>query len=155
MRTLVSGRTHTDVLTVTHQIFYGKLIDAYFVANIDYTRLRQIFSGGTNTNRKMYLVSPEGVILLANAMDAMVAYLPQTVQNACQCLTGPAGDEDIIEKVLRYLDQHYMENVSLAKTAQSVYFSEHHFCRYFKEQTGVTPKEYRNQSLFGSLDAEA
>lgn len=45
-------------------------------------------------------------------------------------------------KILDYLNNHYTENITLGGMASFIAMNETAFCRYFKENTGKTFKEY-------------
>lgn len=49
-----------------------------------------------------------------------------------------------ISPALDYIDRHYSENTDIAALAAMCYMSKPHFFRLFKEQTSMTPLEYRN-----------
>jgi AraC family transcriptional regulator len=44
--------------------------------------------------------------------------------------------------VVRYIEEHLREQVSLSKLAELVRLSEHHFCRAFKQSFGIPPHQY-------------
>jgi AraC family L-rhamnose operon transcriptional activator RhaR len=47
-----------------------------------------------------------------------------------------------INEVMRYLQEHYSESVSLNELAARTFFNKNYFCKVFKEITGVTVTEY-------------
>lgn len=51
-------------------------------------------------------------------------------------------DYQRIEKVIRYLEEHYHEQPSLKKLAAIAGVSEFHFHRLFKKWAGITPKDF-------------
>ena len=61
------------------------------------------------------------------------------------------SDEAILQKrqarnklypALRYINEHYCEDVDIKKTADMLGITHSHFCRVFKSFTGVKPMEY-------------
>ena len=48
----------------------------------------------------------------------------------------------LAEAVIRYLDAHYDQDVTLEEVAQALYVSKYHLSRAFKEVTGCTLVEY-------------
>jgi len=54
-------------------------------------------------------------------------------------------DDDIIEKIVSYIDKYYMNKLSLLEVASSVYMSKYHFCRYFKSRIGMNFIDYLNK----------
>jgi AraC family transcriptional regulator of adaptative response/methylated-DNA-[protein]-cysteine methyltransferase len=51
-------------------------------------------------------------------------------------------DYERIEAVIRFLDEHHVEQPDLKTLAELVYLSPHHFQRLFGEWAGVTPKQF-------------
>jgi len=47
--------------------------------------------------------------------------------------------------VLRYIEEHLTEQISLMTFARLVRLSQHHFCRAFKRSFGVPPHQYHSQ----------
>lgn len=48
----------------------------------------------------------------------------------------------VIRNVVEYLNQHYMENISLENLARRFYFSPYYLARKFKDETGYTINQY-------------
>lgn len=53
-----------------------------------------------------------------------------------------AGAKELIRKSVHYMQQHYMEELSIANIADTVGYSKQHFQRKFKETYGVNPGQY-------------
>ena len=49
-----------------------------------------------------------------------------------------------LRTVLKYMDQHYNENISLSQLASLANMSSQHFCRLFKNITGKSAVDYMN-----------
>ena len=47
-----------------------------------------------------------------------------------------------LQRAIAYIQDHLAENISLAEMAQEVGMSQHHFCRLFKQSTGIAPYQY-------------
>lgn len=47
-----------------------------------------------------------------------------------------------VRKIMEYVEQHYQEPANQAEVAKKLGFSREHFCRYFKQYTGITFREY-------------
>ena len=47
-----------------------------------------------------------------------------------------------LQKALAYINDRLSENLSLAEIAQEIDMSQHHFCRLFKQSTGIAPYQY-------------
>lgn len=51
---------------------------------------------------------------------------------------------DKVNKVIKYINDNYVDNITTSELADIVHISEGHFCHIFKEVTGKTAKEYLN-----------
>lgn len=49
------------------------------------------------------------------------------------------------EQVIKYIDEHFTENISTESIAKKFTFNKSHFCRKFKSQTGMSFVPYLNQ----------
>ena len=54
------------------------------------------------------------------------------------------GRSDQFKKLFDYIEAHYQEKISVKQAAEIVYFSTYHFCKIFKEMTGLTFVEFLN-----------
>lgn len=57
----------------------------------------------------------------------------------------PAGippERVFVNRVSDYIGDHICERIGLEELAQNVNMSKYHFCRRFKEETGLTPMQY-------------
>lgn len=59
---------------------------------------------------------------------------------------------DRISLVKRYVEKNYMKEIAIPAVSRKFYLSPNHFCRFFREQTGVSFIEYLN--LFRISKAE-
>lgn len=50
-----------------------------------------------------------------------------------------------INSVLLYISEHYQENITTASLAKMCYLSEYYFCRFFKNETGMSAISYINK----------
>lgn len=48
----------------------------------------------------------------------------------------------LVEDIVSYLNEHFTENISVEQLANRAGFSQYHFIRIFKKETGFTPHEY-------------
>lgn len=69
--------------------------------------------------------------------DGSIAYIA-TVSITTRMYQGRSD----IAKVKEYIEAHWMEEWSLDGTARIVHLSRHHFSRFFKKHTGMTPYSY-------------
>ena len=49
-----------------------------------------------------------------------------------------------IGSVIRYVESNYTENIEVSELSAMSYLSEAHLYRLFKQETGMSPVEYRN-----------
>lgn len=52
------------------------------------------------------------------------------------------GTKELLRTSVQYMEQHYMEDLSLANIAYTVGYSKQHFQRKFKEIYGINPNQY-------------
>lgn len=67
------------------------------------------------------------------------------LDNRCRNLTRAPKDHKALDKmkiILKYVENHYTERITIAEIAQEVDFSESHFMRYFKSTMGTSFIEY-------------
>ncbi|MBZ4646286.1 MAG: two-component system, response regulator YesN [Petroclostridium sp.] len=53
--------------------------------------------------------------------------------------------EFIVQKCMQYIEQHFMEEISLETVAEAIYFSPCYFSSIFKHHTGMTFSQYLSQ----------
>lgn len=56
--------------------------------------------------------------------------------------TGTRTSKDAVDAVLYHINEHINEELSVKELAQLASFSESHFIRVFREQIGMTPRQY-------------
>lgn len=54
-----------------------------------------------------------------------------------------------IKRVLKYMEEHYREKITLAELAAEAGMNEQYFCRFFRKMTGKTPITYLNGYRIG------
>lgn len=60
--------------------------------------------------------------------------------NAARLLT--PVQQTVVNTVLRYIDEHYKEELTIDSLCAEVSFSKYYFCKIFKEHTGQTLHQY-------------
>lgn len=50
---------------------------------------------------------------------------------------------DKIKLVVKYVEEHYSEPITLTQMAKLCYYSDSHFMKFFKRRYGITPKQMR------------
>ncbi len=51
----------------------------------------------------------------------------------------------MLKQAIEYIDAHLGENLSLKAMADTLHISQYHFCRLFKQSTGMSPHRYLMQ----------
>ncbi|AZK46660.1 AraC family transcriptional regulator [Paenibacillus lentus] len=64
--------------------------------------------------------------------------------NAMELLASPSPMHERISEIVRYINEHYTEDLSLQLLADRFYISPYYLSRYFKKATGFTYVEYVN-----------
>ena len=85
---------------------------------------------------------PQGYELYIKSMLFQFFFI---LDNRCRNLTMPSENKKTLDKmkvVLKYVENHYAEKISIADIAKVAEFSESHFMRYFKETMGMSFVEY-------------
>lgn len=71
--------------------------------------------------------------------------LEQEVENLCLMLNdiaGQGGSEDVIQLSIRYLEEHYAEEIALTQVAEKFFFTPSYYSIYFKKKTGKPFSQY-------------
>ena len=76
------------------------------------------------------------VIRLLSAAQNLPMYAEETVSSPA---IGRVGE------ILKYIDEHFAEKISLSSISERFYISEYYLCRLFKEYTGRTLNEYLSE----------
>lgn len=110
----------------------------------------------TAENIKTYEIYPKTFLPLCaesaanlseKAATKLAVLLPETVKKLCRYFAENTvnSENDVLKGAIRYIDEHYMEKISLSEVASSVYLSEYHFCRIFKRTVGTNFVDYLNK----------
>ena len=85
---------------------------------------------------------PQGYELYIKSMLFQFFFI---LDNRCRNLTQSTQNKKTLDKmkvVLKYVENHYAEKITIADIAKVAEFSESHFMRYFKETMGMSFVEY-------------
>lgn len=85
---------------------------------------------------------PQGYELYIKSMLFQFFFI---LDNRCRNLVKPSADRKALDKIkpiLKYVEDHYSEKISIQDIAKVAEFSESHFMRYFKETMGTSFIEY-------------
>ena len=61
--------------------------------------------------------------------------------------------EQLVSKILNYLNEHYAENLSLEKISEKFFISKSNLSHYFKRETGLSPIQYMMQRRIGEAQS--
>lgn len=97
-------------------------------------------------NIKNYDIYPTHIIQQDNKKQVGI-YLYEMVRNVCRYYSDNSEDDEkgIFKNVIAYIDEHYMEKLSLDEVADSVFMSKYHFCRVFKRIMKINFVDYLNK----------
>ena len=62
-----------------------------------------------------------------------------------KALIDTAGDNYPLKPVFSYIENHYMEKITLEQLAGTIHMNRNYFCKFFKEKVGKTPFSYLNE----------
>ncbi len=92
-----------------------------------------------------YLESWQELISLYRHIDDMFESLKQQLSESINqeddsCSMEKSGN--LTDTIIRYLEAHYSEDISLSKLAEKCHVTNSHMCRCFKQRTGTTFTAY-------------
>lgn len=75
---------------------------------------------------------------------ALAAHLLHKYRLNNHKLTAPSGklNSNTVREVIEWLSEHFTEDVSVAELSTLARMSPYHFCKLFKNSTGMTPHQY-------------
>ena len=84
----------------------------------------------------------ESAVLVQSYTVQLLAQINR-IQRELEPAQESGGESDAkLRKIKDCLKRHATENVSLDQLAEEVYISKYYLCRFFKEHTGISPKQY-------------
>ncbi len=78
--------------------------------------------------------------LLANALLNLVYFKLSKRQQTVS--TQLKGNQDFIQSITEYLDEHFREPLTLTELGKRFHMSHYYFVRIYKKETGVSPMKY-------------
>ncbi|MDR7000736.1 AraC family transcriptional regulator of adaptative response / methylphosphotriester-DNA alkyltransferase methyltransferase [Neobacillus niacini] len=82
----------------------------------------------------------ENVLIFQNAEEAISAHFRPCKR--CKPTGERLPDQEWIAQIIQYIEQNYIEKLTLETLAEACHGSPYHLHRTFKRITGVTPVEY-------------
>ena len=58
------------------------------------------------------------------------------------CVFKSTGKKYVVEQIMKYMEEHYPEKISLEHIATNMYLSSYYISKIFKSETGDTPINY-------------
>lgn len=86
--------------------------------------------------------SPDSDIQAESGIYSFLSFLITTFSTNPPKIPGIGDQKDAVKRACDYIQQNYIENLSLKKLAQIACLSPFHFQREFKKHVGITPHEY-------------
>lgn len=109
-----------------------------------YLRLCQLAHTMTRTNvtnESTSAMRSDGTALLM--LSDLIRYF--SVHSLPETTAPVSHSNDTIREIITYVNEHYMEKLSLDTIAAQVGFSREYFCRFFKQHMGITFLRYLNE----------
>ena len=103
------------------------------------TDLRQLWNGSEPDGRDSY--DQQQASTQIYHMLTYIAAMTRS-ENPVSKDRSSAGVKTLLRESVQYMEQHYMEELSIANIADTVGYSKQHFQRKFKEIYGVNPNHY-------------
>ena len=82
--------------------------------------------------------------MLSLFLELLVFVAYHSGENAYDEAEGAHPDNRRIFHIVRYINQHYRESLSLEQLSRTFYISKYYLCKQFKARTGMTVNEYLN-----------
>ena len=99
------------------------------------------YTSGRTDEACLNSINPHLEIASMDFLDEMIKWLNEVIDR-CVLINTRAVDDKNIKKATRYIDSHYMENITLTKISEIVGYSPHYFCLLFKEKTNKSFNTY-------------
>lgn len=139
---LISKKTdtcNTDLLT---PLLSGALsVPSLYTPDAPYYRA---IAACLDANDNISRTNPTGYQLFIKSQLFMLFFI---LTNQCAASGHPKKDHQALEKmklILKYIENHYMDKITLAEIASEVGLSQSHFMKYFKNTMGTSFIEYLN-----------
>lgn len=107
--------------------------------------LRGIFSAWASKKAGWYLKIKAELLLILSVLEEY-GHLGHSVWAG---KTEGSYQMQEIKRVLKYMEEHYREKITLKELAGEAGMNEQYFCRFFRKMTGKTPINYLNDYRIG------
>lgn len=109
---------------------YGELLTAY----------RAVLAACGGKRPGWYLAVKAELLLMLAVLEEKGLFL----RSGRGALAESSDQVQSMKRVLKYIEEHYRERVTLAGMAGAAGMNEQYFCRFFRKMTGKTPISYLN-----------
>jgi AraC-like DNA-binding protein len=110
-----------------------------------YTFLRSDVADNNEFYREVSILDIKKVLFLVRQALENVDKQPESIKNKLSEKNEQASQGEIIESITRFMEAHYMQNISLKLLSELANFAPSYFIRLFKAHKGMTPFQYLNE----------
>ncbi len=132
-------------ITFSNDILFRKVWEALdvdstpYITVLDKAATTQMLKELTMIDNELKSMSPLSASYVRATLNRIVIDI---IRNSTPPATVAKKKKDAVQEAISYLRYHYREPISLKTISQMYYVTPEHFCRNFKEQTGLKFKEY-------------
>lgn len=132
-------------LTFTDDVIFKEVWEALDVDSTPYITVLDDFQSERMMENLLGIEAQleSGLPLVASFARAVTNRIViDILQKVSSLSVAPQKKYDIVQKAISYIRNHYREQLTLKDISNMCYVTPEHFCRCFKNQTGLTFKEY-------------
>lgn len=132
-------------ITFSNDILFKKVGGALdvdstpYITVLDRTAANKMLEELTSIDSELKSDSPLSSSYVRATLNRIIIDI---IRNSAPPASVPRKKKDVMQEAISYLRYHYREPISLKNISQMYYVTPEHFSRNFKEQTGLTFKEY-------------
>lgn len=90
-----------------------------------------------------YSMKDEGYLeILKGELIRLIVYILRAMKNMIKESDTHSKKDHLIEKSIDYIHSNFSKDLTLEELSMQAFLSRSHFCRLFKEYTGITVKEF-------------
>lgn len=90
---------------------------------------------------RMVMNTGDPFLIVQSAM-LLLQFLNRCIQTSLP--DGTKKSNEKIHRIMKWTKEHMLEHITVDAAAEQLHYSKYHFCRFFKENTGVTYLKYLN-----------
>lgn len=140
---LISKKTDTSNTDFLQPLLSGS-ISVPLLYTPDFPYYKEI-AACVDANDEISRTNPKGYQLFIKSQLFMLFFI---LVNKCSLKEPPKKDYKSLEKmklILKYIENHYMDRITIEDVAKEVGLSQSHFMKYFKNTMGSTFIDYLNE----------